>query len=143
MTTPKAKFAGLALIAALCAGVILGLTACTDDADFNAGVVALREKLKALEQFEKVKEGMKAAGLDDSQVKEFVENSLSVLCSLLEERADLAGWQRQRPGLTGSGYRGRAKIGCPKVWGSRERRRPEFEEQSDLLPTYPLARFLL
>ncbi len=27
MTTPKAKFAGLALIAALCAGVILGLTA--------------------------------------------------------------------------------------------------------------------
>ena len=27
MTTPKAKLAGLALIAALCAGVILGLTA--------------------------------------------------------------------------------------------------------------------
>ncbi len=27
MTTPKAKFAGLALIAALCAGSILGLTA--------------------------------------------------------------------------------------------------------------------
>ncbi len=27
MTTPKAKFAGLALIAALCAGVTLGLTA--------------------------------------------------------------------------------------------------------------------
>ncbi len=38
MTTPKARFAGLALIAALCAGVILGLTACTDEADFNAGV---------------------------------------------------------------------------------------------------------
>ncbi len=40
MTTPKAKFAGLALIAALCTGVILGLTACTDEADFNAGVAA-------------------------------------------------------------------------------------------------------
>ncbi len=37
MTIPKAKFAGLALIAALCAGFILGLTACTDEADFNAG----------------------------------------------------------------------------------------------------------
>ena len=37
MTTPKAKFAGLALIVALCAGVILGLTACTDETDFNAG----------------------------------------------------------------------------------------------------------
>ncbi len=36
MTTPKAKLAGLALIVALCAGVILGLTACTDEADFNA-----------------------------------------------------------------------------------------------------------
>ncbi len=40
MSTPKAKLAGLALIAALCAGVILGLTACTDEADFNAGVAA-------------------------------------------------------------------------------------------------------
>ena len=29
MTTPKAKFAGHALIAALCAGFTLGLTACT------------------------------------------------------------------------------------------------------------------
>ncbi len=38
MTTPKAKLAGLALIAALCAWVILGLTACTDEADFNAGL---------------------------------------------------------------------------------------------------------
>ncbi len=36
MTTPKAKLAGLALIVALCAGVILGLTACTHEADFNA-----------------------------------------------------------------------------------------------------------
>ncbi len=31
MTTPKAKLAGLALIAALCAGFMLGLTACTDE----------------------------------------------------------------------------------------------------------------
>ncbi len=31
MTTPKAKFAGLAFIAALCAGFTLGLTACTDE----------------------------------------------------------------------------------------------------------------
>ncbi len=31
MTTLKAKFAGLALIAALCAGFTLGLTACTDE----------------------------------------------------------------------------------------------------------------
>ncbi len=31
MTTPKAKLAGLALIAALCAGFTLGLTACTDE----------------------------------------------------------------------------------------------------------------
>ncbi len=37
MTTPKAKLAGLALIVALCSGFILGLTACTDEADFNAG----------------------------------------------------------------------------------------------------------
>ncbi len=37
MTTPKAKLAVLALIAALCAGFTLGLTACTDEADFNAG----------------------------------------------------------------------------------------------------------
>jgi len=42
MTTPKATFAGLALIAALCAGFILGLTACTDEADFNAGVAAYK-----------------------------------------------------------------------------------------------------
>ncbi len=40
MTTPKATFAGLALIAALCAGIVLGLTACTDEADFKAGVAA-------------------------------------------------------------------------------------------------------
>ncbi len=31
MTTPKAKFAGLALIAARCTGFTLGLTACTDE----------------------------------------------------------------------------------------------------------------
>ncbi len=42
MTTPKAKLAGLALIAALCAGVILGLTACTAEVDFNAGVAAYK-----------------------------------------------------------------------------------------------------
>ena len=36
MTTSKPTFAGLALIAALCAGFTLGLTACTDEADFNA-----------------------------------------------------------------------------------------------------------
>ncbi len=45
MTTPKAKFAGLALIAALCAGFTLGLTACTDErartgAAYTAGVAA-------------------------------------------------------------------------------------------------------
>ncbi len=38
MTTPKTTFAGLALIAALCVGFTLGLTACTDEADFNAGL---------------------------------------------------------------------------------------------------------
>jgi hypothetical protein len=55
MATPKAKFAGLALIAALCAGFILVLTACTDErartgaetlpaeADFNAGVAAYKQ----------------------------------------------------------------------------------------------------
>jgi len=55
MTTPKAKFAGLALIAALCAGPILVLTACSDErartgaetppaeADFNAGVAAYKQ----------------------------------------------------------------------------------------------------
>ncbi len=42
MTTPKAKLAGLALIAAMCAGFTLGLTACTDEADFNAGVAAYK-----------------------------------------------------------------------------------------------------
>ncbi len=35
MTTPKTKFA---LIVALCAGFTLGLTACKDEADFNAGL---------------------------------------------------------------------------------------------------------
>ena len=55
MTTPKAKLAGLALIAALCAGFTLGLTACTDErarsgaetppaeANFNAGVAAYKQ----------------------------------------------------------------------------------------------------
>ncbi len=42
MSTPKAKFAGLALIAVLCAGFTLGLTACTDEAHFNAGVAAYK-----------------------------------------------------------------------------------------------------
>ena len=40
---------------------------------------AVQEIASRLEQLEKVKEGMKAAGLDDSQVKEFVENALKVL----------------------------------------------------------------
>jgi TPR repeat protein len=31
MSTPKTKLAGLALITALCAGVMLGLTACADE----------------------------------------------------------------------------------------------------------------
>ncbi len=39
MTTPKAKLAGLALIAALCVGFTLGLTA-PAWAGFNAGVAA-------------------------------------------------------------------------------------------------------
>ncbi len=48
MTTPKAKLAGLALIAALCAGFILVLTACTGErartgAEFNAGVTAYEQ----------------------------------------------------------------------------------------------------
>ncbi len=55
MTTPKTKFASLALIAALCAGFTLGLTACTDErartgaetppaeADFNAGLAAYKQ----------------------------------------------------------------------------------------------------
>ncbi len=55
MTTPNAKFAGLVLIAALCAGFTLGLTACADErartgaetppaeVDFNAGVAAYKQ----------------------------------------------------------------------------------------------------
>ncbi len=48
MTTSKAKLAGLALIAVLCAGFILVLTACTDErartgAEFNAGVTAYEQ----------------------------------------------------------------------------------------------------
>ena len=39
MTTPKAKFAGLALIAVLCAGFILGLTA-PASAGFDEGLAA-------------------------------------------------------------------------------------------------------
>ncbi len=39
MTTPKTKFAGLALIAALCAGFTLGLTA-PAWAGFDEGVAA-------------------------------------------------------------------------------------------------------
>ncbi len=54
MTTPKARLASLALIAALCAGFTLGLTACADErartgaetppaeADFNPGVAAYK-----------------------------------------------------------------------------------------------------
>ena len=42
MTLPKTIGTGLTLIAALCTGVILGLTACTDEADFNAGVAAYK-----------------------------------------------------------------------------------------------------
>ena len=41
MTTPKAKFAGLALIAALCAGFTLGLTA-PAGAGFDEGMAALK-----------------------------------------------------------------------------------------------------
>ncbi len=41
MTTPKAKFAGLALIAALCAGFILGLTV-PASAGYNAGEAAYK-----------------------------------------------------------------------------------------------------
>ncbi len=41
MTTPKAKFAGLALIAALCAGFTLGLTA-PAWAGFDEGVAAAK-----------------------------------------------------------------------------------------------------
>ena len=55
MTTTKTTFAGLALVAALCAGFTLGLTACADErartgaetppaeADFNAGVAAYKQ----------------------------------------------------------------------------------------------------
>ena len=48
MTTPKTTFASLPLIAALCAGFILVLTACTDErartgAEFNAGVTAYEQ----------------------------------------------------------------------------------------------------
>jgi hypothetical protein len=42
MTTPKTKFAGLALIAGLCAGFTLGLTV-PARADFNAGVAAYKQ----------------------------------------------------------------------------------------------------
>ena len=70
MTTPKAKFAGLALIAALCAGSILGLTACTGEmprtgaetppgeVDFNAGVAAYKQRdyKTAFEKFEPLAE---------------------------------------------------------------------------------------
>ncbi|MCH7776411.1 MAG: sel1 repeat family protein [Gemmatimonadetes bacterium] len=41
MTTPKAKFAGLALIAALCAGFILGLTV-PASAGYDAGEAAYK-----------------------------------------------------------------------------------------------------
>ena len=41
MTTPKAKFAGLALIAALCGGFTLGLTA-PAWAGFDEGVAAAK-----------------------------------------------------------------------------------------------------
>ena len=39
----------------------------------------VQEIASRLEQLKKVKEGMKAVGLDDSQVKEFVENTLGKL----------------------------------------------------------------
>ena len=85
--------------------------------------VALREKLEALEQFEKVKEGMKAAGLDDSQVKEFVENTLGKLAET-ERRADrlegqLRNLQRKLDGL-GKGTE------MPACWASRETGKPEY-----------------
>ena len=85
--------------------------------------VALREKLEALEQLEKVKEGMKAAGLDDSQVKEFVENTLGKLAET-ERRADrlegqLRNLQRKLDGL-GKGTE------MPACWASRETGKPEY-----------------
>ena len=85
--------------------------------------VALREKLEALEQLEKVKEGMKAAGLDDSQVKEFVENTLGKLAET-ERRADrlegqLRNLQRKLGGL-GKGTE------MPACWASQETEKPEY-----------------
>ncbi len=41
MTTPKARFAGLALIAALCGGFTLGLTA-PASAGYDEGVAAFK-----------------------------------------------------------------------------------------------------
>ncbi len=70
MTAPKAKLAGLARVAALCAGFTLGLTACTGEmprtgaetppaeADFNAGVAAYKQGdyKTAFEKFEPLAE---------------------------------------------------------------------------------------
>ena len=84
---------------------------------------AVQEIASRLEQLEKVKEGMKAAGVDDSQVKEFVENTLGKLAET-ERRADrLEGQLRnlQRK-LDGSG-KGTEKKPC---WRSEKTGKPEY-----------------
>ena len=84
---------------------------------------AVQEIASRLEQLEKVKEEMKAAGLDDNQFKEFVENTLVKLAEA-ERRADrlegqLRNFQRKLDGL-GRGTE------MPACWASRETGKPEY-----------------
>ncbi len=84
---------------------------------------AIQEIASRLEQLEKVKEGIKVAGLDHSQVKEFFENTLDKLAEA-EQRADrLEGQKRNlQSKLDGLG-RGTEMPAC---WASRETGKQEY-----------------
>ncbi len=90
----------------------------TEDPERAIQVIASR-----LEQLEKVQEEMKAAGLNDNQIKEFFENTLVKLVEAERRAARLVGQLRnaQRK-LVGLG-RGTEMPAC---WASKETGKPEY-----------------
>ena len=98
---------------------------------------AVQEIASRLEQLEKVKEGIKTSGLDDSQVKEFFKNTLPKLAEA-ELRTDrlegqLRNLQRKLVGL-GKGTE------MPACWASRETGKPEYIFNTALTSTGIIVR---
>ena len=84
---------------------------------------ALEKIASRLEQLEKVEEGLKAAGLDDSQVEEFVEKTLDKLGDTEQRAETLEGQLRNvQKKLDGFG-KGTEKPAC---WASRETGKSEY-----------------